>query len=223
MGIINPFKKEADKKTVHFQLASTRNLLLIFTRNPELGKGKRRLAATIGDEAALNIYRFLLQHTVSVTENLAFDKRVYYSEKIGNNDIWKEDFYTKKLQQGQDLGIRMANAFLEGFADGFEKICIIGSDLYDLEQTDIENAFLALNDHDFVVGPAADGGYYLLGMKIWKPSLFEKKTWGTDTVLAATLTDLKKEKVHLLPTKNDVDTYEDIKDVAAFHPFIKHL
>ncbi len=223
MGIINPFKKETDKKTVHFQLASTRNLLLIFTRNPELGKGKRRLAATIGDEAALNIYRFLLQHTVSVTENLAFDKRVYYSEKIGNSDIWKEDFYTKKLQQGQDLGIRMANAFLEGFADGFEKICIIGSDLYDLEQTDIENAFLALNDHDFVVGPAADGGYYLLGMKIWKPSLFEKKTWGTDTVLAATLTDLKKEKVHLLPTKNDVDTYEDIKDVAAFHPFIKHL
>ena len=193
MGIINPFKKELDKKTVHYRLVVPGNLLIIFTRNPELGKGKRRLAATVGNQAALEIYRFLLAHTAKITENLAVEKHVYYSESIGSDDVWNELIYTKKLQQGEDLGVRMANAFLEGFAAGFEKICIIGSDLYDMEQQDIENAFLALNHNDFVIGPAEDGGYYLLGMKTFTPSLFQDKEWGKRGVLDATLSNLENE------------------------------
>ncbi len=201
----------------------SKDLLLIFTRNPELGKCKTRLAATIGDDAALEIYKFLLAHTVSVTKNLNVHKQVHYSVKVRENDSWDETVFQKKQQEGDDLGQRMMHAFEEGFAEGFERIIIIGSDLYDLSQNDLENAFQSLHDHDFVIGPASDGGYYLLGMKKLKASLFQNKKWGTSTVLKDSLANLDTEKVHILPTRNDVDYYEDIKDEEAFQPFLKHL
>ncbi len=199
------------------------NLLLIFTRNPELGKCKTRLASKIGDEAALDIYRFLLDHTVSATKNLNADKWVLYSEKIWENDIWDEESYRKKLQKGDDLGIRMASAFEEGFNLGFEKIIVIGSDLYDLSEQDLENAFKKLEDHDFVIGPAEDGGYYLLGMTTFTNTPFQNKEWGSETVLTDTLKDLNGENLVQLSVKNDVDHYEDIKNIRAFEPFLKHI
>ena len=107
-----------------------KDLLMIFTRPPVLGKVKTRLAADIGDEAALNIYNFLLKHTVSVTQDLEVVEQVYYSEEIIENDIWDNDHYEKKLQRGNDLGERMQNAFEHGFSNGFENIIIIGSDLF---------------------------------------------------------------------------------------------
>ena len=79
------------------------NLLLIFTRNPELGKCKTRLAATVGDNSALEIYKFLLRHTVSITEHLSFDKQVYYSEEIWEEDVWDTTIFDKKAQKGIDL------------------------------------------------------------------------------------------------------------------------
>ncbi|MGB2761579.1 MAG: TIGR04282 family arsenosugar biosynthesis glycosyltransferase [Maribacter stanieri] len=216
-------KAERDDKVIDFTLANSNNLLLIFTRNPELGKGKRRLAATVGDEAALDIYKFLLDHTVAITKNLYAEKEVYYSEEIWKNDIWDNQKFGKKLQVGKDLGLRMANAFQEGFQNEYQKIIIIGSDMLDLSQEDLENAFKSLEKNDFVVGPAEDGGYYLLGMKKFMPALFKNKTWGTETVLKDTLADLENETTALLETKNDVDYYEDIKDIKAFEPFLKHI
>ncbi|MGB7394076.1 MAG: TIGR04282 family arsenosugar biosynthesis glycosyltransferase [Pricia sp.] len=220
MGIINQKQDKHDKKTIHFTLASSPNLLLIFTRNPELGKCKTRLAATVGDETALDIYNFLLDHTVSITKNLNTAKQVWYSEEIWDDDIWDEVFYDKKLQNGANLGIRMANAFQDGFASGYERIVIIGSDMFDLSQGDLENAFEQLKDNDFVIGPAQDGGYYLLGMKIFKPELFRDKPWGQETVLKDTLNDLKNEKHMVLDERNDVDVYEDIEAVDAFKHFL---
>lgn len=199
------------------------NLLLIFTRNPELGKCKTRLAAKVGDKAALEIYKFLLAHTVSFTRKLETEKQVFYSEAIWENDLWDNHIYQKKLQNGVDLGVRMQNAFQDGFDSGFEKIIIIGSDMYDLSQEDIEKAFAKLEDHDYVVGPAEDGGYYLLGMTNFKKELFENKAWGTDTVLSHTLEDVKTENHFLLEAKNDVDLYEDIKSIEAFQPYLKHI
>ena len=166
---------------------------MIFTRNPELGKCKTRLAATIGDRAALEIYKFLLAHTVSITKDLNVSKEVYYSEDIVENDLWNPELYTKKQQIGNDLGKRMENAFAEGFANGYQNIIIIGSDIYDLSQNDLENAFEAMNTHQFVVGPAHDGGYYLLGMKSLHQHIFKNKDWGTTTVLQDTLQDLEKK------------------------------
>src|SRR5690606_8930606 len=105
---------------------------MIFTRPPVLGKVKTRLAADIGEEAALKIYNFLLEHTVSVTRDLAVVKQVFYSEEISPDDIWDNDVYEKKLQCGNVLWERMQNAFDDGFSNGFENIIIIGSDLFDL-------------------------------------------------------------------------------------------
>lgn len=223
MGILLNNKAERDEKIIDFTLANSKNLLLIFTRNPELGKGKRRLAATIGDQAAFNIYKFLLDHTVTITKNLYAEKQVYYSEEIWEDDIWDNKKFAKKLQTGDDLGARMANAFQEGFQNEYQKIIIIGSDMLDLSQEDLEAAFKALEKNDFVIGPAEDGGYYLLGMKKFMPELFKNKSWGTETVLKDTLADLENKTTALLETKNDVDYYEDIKDIDAFAPFLKHM
>ncbi|PKV48148.1 hypothetical protein ATE84_0138 [Aquimarina sp. MAR_2010_214] len=197
-----------------------KNLLLIFTRNPELGKCKTRLAATIGDQPALDIYKFLLQHTVEITKNLKVDKEVHYSVQIRDNDSWSPEIYAKKQQVGDDLGQRMEYAFAAGFANGYQNIIIIGSDMYDLTQKDIENAFLALASHEYVIGPAEDGGYYLFGMKSLNSQVFKNKTWGTETVLKDTLKNIQKENLKLLEERNDIDYYEDIKDITVFQKFL---
>ncbi len=200
-----------------------KDLLIIFTRNPVLGKCKTRLAASIGDQAALEIYTFLLRHTVAVTTPLKADKRVYYSDAIGVDDLWDEEVYSKDLQEGKDLGHRMAVAFKKGFEDGYDNIIIIGSDLFDLSTEDVNTAFERLWEHDFVLGPAIDGGYYLLGMKEFTPRLFEGKRWGSPGVLKETLADLEGKTCYLLDPKNDVDVLEDIIDNPAFLPFIKDI
>lgn len=198
----------------------TKELLIIFTRNPELGKCKTRLAATIGDVAALEIYKYLLAHTASITEDLLVHKEVYYSDEIHHNDIWNDSIFRKKSQKGNDLGERMKNAIKAGFKDGYDKIIIIGSDMYDLSPQDLEHAFTALSVNDYVLGPAEDGGYYLLGMKKLNNSLFENKKWGTNTVLNDTLNNLLNENIELLPVRNDIDYYEDIKDIRVFDQFL---
>jgi hypothetical protein len=197
-----------------------KDLLIIFTRNPELGKCKTRLAATVGDEVALEVYLFLLKHTISITEDLPVIKQVHYSIKIRDNDLWNEAAFIKKQQIGDDLGTRMHRAFQQGFEDGYKRIIIIGSDMFDLDQQDLEEAFSALNTNDFVIGPAEDGGYYLLGMRSLKAELFQNKNWGTSSVLKDTLSNLKNEKLHLLLQKNDIDDYEDIMGIEEFHQFL---
>lgn len=196
-------------------------LLLIFTRNPEPGKCKTRLAAVIGDEAAHEIYKFLLRHTASVTRDLRLTKRVCYTESIQQDDYWDRRIYQKVLQEGNDLGERMFRAFKQGFSEGYDKIIIIGSDLYDLKTADLEEAFRRLDSTDYVLGPARDGGYYLLGMKAADPRLFTGKKWGSPTVLEATLKDLEDKSLELLPLKNDIDVYEDIRDIPVFKQYIK--
>ncbi len=200
---------------------TSKNLLLIFTRNPEFGKVKTRLARDIGHQAALDIYKFLLAHTAKICTPLDTEKAVYYSEEIPNNDLWNAAVFQKKKQVGEDLGERMQNAFAEGFNLGYSKIIIIGSDLYDIETKDLEQAFKVLNNHEIVIGPAEDGGYYLLGMKQLYPKLFKNKNWGTATVLQDTINELKKSNYKLLEKRNDVDLYSDIKDHPAFIPFFK--
>lgn len=198
-----------------------KNLLLIFTKNPELGKCKTRLAKSIGDEAALSIYKHLLQHTAHVSQQINSDKQVFYSKEIIQEDDFDSNLFQKKLQQGKDLGIRMSNAFAEAFQEGYQKVIIIGSDLYDLHSETIEEAFQNLDTHEVVIGPAKDGGYYLLGMKSFIPEIFQQKKWSTATVLQDTLADLKSKKVTLLATKNDIDTFEDIKGISVFQQYLK--
>ena len=207
--------KKYQKKT------NSRNLLLIFTRNPELGKAKTRLAKTVGDETALEIYKFLLERTKKISSKVTSDKAVYYSVKIRENDIWDSSIYQKHQQIGEDLGIRMLNAFKNSFEAGYDKVMIIGSDLYDLTSEIIDNAFHQLDINDVVLGPAEDGGYYLLGMNSLHKKVFKNKTWGTSSVRKDTLADLQDKKVHLLTELNDVDVFEDIENHSAFQHFLK--
>jgi rSAM/selenodomain-associated transferase 1 len=199
----------------------SKNLLLVFTRNPALGKVKTRLAKTVGDKTALEIYTFLLERTRDIATKVSADKAIYYSVKVRENDIWDATIFQKHLQVGEDLGIRMLHAFKNGFETGYEKVLIIGSDLYDLTSETIENAFKALENNEVVIGPAEDGGYYLLGMNSLEEKVFKNKDWGTETVRKDTLEDLKDKKVFLLGELNDVDVFEDIEHHPSFQKFLK--
>ena len=188
----------------------SKNLLLVFTRNPELGKVKTRLAKTIGDKAALKTYKILLNHTAETIKNIECDKAIYYSVKVRENDIWNAS-YQKYQQEGEDLGIRMFNAFKNSLESGYKKVIIVGSDLYDLQEEHINKAFENLDSNDVVIGPAQDGGYYLLGLKKENKAVFQHKNWGTSTVLNDTLQDLKNKSISFLEELNDIDTYEDLE------------
>mgnify|MGYP000040866235 FL=1 len=154
---------------------NTHKALIIFTRNPEMGKVKTRLAKTIGDLAALKVYRKLLEHTLHITRPLEVDKFVFYSEQIQENDHWDAAIYFKELQNGVDLGERMHHAFELLFSRRYRQIVIVGSDIFELTTAGIREAFTHLDSTNYVVGPALDGGYYLLGMNALKEKLFENK------------------------------------------------
>ena len=187
------------------------NAIIVFTRNPELGKCKTRLAKSIGDDAALEIYSHLLRHTAEIAKQVDADRFVFYSEHIVIDDIWDIAFFEKQLQEGNDLGERMKNAFQHVLDKGYYKVIIIGSDLLDLTNEIIEQAISELESNQYVIGPAKDGGYYLLGLKSMKDQLFRNKNWGTETVLRETLNDLRNSNVSLLIELNDIDTFEDLE------------
>lgn len=195
------------------------NALIIFTRNPELGKVKSRLAKTIGDENALKIYKELLLHTKSETQNLDGDKFVFYDKLVIDDDIWTNEIFNKKLQSGKDLGERMQNAFQELFDLGYKNCIIVGSDLFDLKAEIISTAIQKLENMDVIIGPAEDGGYYLLGLKEMIPDIFQNKNWGTETVLEDTLEDVKNKSVEFLVTLNDIDTFEDLEKSTYYQKF----
>ena len=197
-----------------------KNLIITFTRNPELGKVKSRLAKSIGEASALEVYKFLLEHTKNVLSKLDCDRAVYYSVKIRENDIWDSEVFSKHQQFGDDLGERMKNAFENGFKKGYEKIIIVGSDLYDLNTEIINQAFKQLDTNDNVIGPAEDGGYYLLGMKTLNPSVFDIENWGTETVYKQTVSKLTSS-LNVLETLNDIDYVEDLKPYDIFNKYLK--
>lgn len=184
-------------------------LLIAFVKNPELGKVKTRLAKDIGNNEALAVYQKLLETTIEAAQGCRADVRFYFSNSVDEN-IWPKG--QSKIQSGDDLGEKMKNAFQDGFSEGYERIVIIGSDLPNMSSALIDKSFQSLSFMDTVIGPASDGGYYLLGMKKMIPELFENIRWSTSEVLETTLERLtqKKESYFLLEMKNDIDTKEDL-------------
>lgn len=188
------------------------SLLIIFYRNPVLGKVKTRLAATVGDMKALDVFQALAAHTRDVTASLSCDKTVYYSDSIASSDMWPAETFVKSLQQGDDLGERMKNAFDNAFKKQYGSACIIGTDCAELTPAIITDGFQRLKRADAVIGPAHDGGYYLLGMKQMFSPVFENKQWGTQSVLEETVRDFVSAdlKVVSLPLLRDVDREDDL-------------
>jgi len=188
-----------------------KSLLLILARNPELGQVKTRLAKGIGEQKALEVYRQLLHHTCAVTQPLAVAKQVYYSRFIPEKDLWTEAGFEQRQQVGEDLGERMKNAFSEAFGEGYKQVVMIGTDLLDLRQHHLAEAFQHLQTQPAVLGPAEDGGFYLLGLRNMLPSLFVDQQWGSDQVLATTRKCLAEAGLSWqeLESLNDIDTPAD--------------
>ena len=220
MCILSSKHTDGDNEiSYHFHFPTSKKALIIFTRNPELGKCKTRLAQTIGDKNALEVYQHLLNHTACISKDVKADRYVFYSENIINDDLWTSDIFRKKLQNGSNLGERMSNAFAELLEIGYEKVIIIGSDLLDPDAELVNTAFAKLEFNDVVIGPAMDGGYYLLGMKNLYHHLFENKQWGTSSVLKDTLKDLQSIKIEVLKELNDIDIFEDMKPYPELKKF----
>ncbi len=194
---------------------------MIFAKNPVKGRVKTRLAKEIGDKAALDIYEFLLNHTFKVTKNLQVDKVVFYAEGLPQESVFDSKIFHTEEQQGQDLGEKMENAFKDAFAKNYQRVIIIGTDLPEITQQDLEDAFLHLKERDAVIGPAKDGGYYLLGMKSLNSKVFKNKAWSTASVLKNTLEDFKNKDVKLLKSLNDIDVLSDIEGDSELRKFIR--
>lgn len=195
------------------------NTLIIFLKNPILGQVKSRLAADIGEEKALAVYRDLVEKTRKETVQLTDVRCVlYYSDFIDLNDEWSDRLFDKRLQKKGDLGVKMRSAFSENPGG---KTVIIGSDCYDLQREHIEKAFDKLNSIDIVIGPANDGGYYLLGMKGYYPELFDAIDWSTEKVLTQTLEKTKSLNlsVGFLEELVDLDTLRDLQQSGYYEHF----
>jgi uncharacterized protein len=186
-----------------------KEVVLIFQKNEVLGKVKSRLAVGTGEEQALEIYRQLLTKTYLALRDVSVSITTYFSEFIPENPIHSAE--NKLVQVGQDLGERMKNAFAENFESGMEKVVLIGTDCPSLEGIHLSQAFEALDQSDLVLGPARDGGYYMIGMKCRADFLFEGITWSTELVLSQTLALAAEQglQTSLLPVLEDIDTLED--------------
>lgn len=181
--------------------------LIILAKNPELGKVKTRLAVGIGHKYALEVYRRLLDHTREVASRLRSHKSIFFTSTTESEDIWKG--FNQELQHGMSLGDRMYNAIESTVGPSI----IIGTDCIDLTEEILGNAFKALKEFDVVIGPAEDGGYYLIGMNKPIKGLFENKKWSTESVFIDTIEDIKRLGLthFTLPTLSDIDTLDDLK------------
>ena len=187
--------------------------LIIFQKKPERGKVKTRLANTIGDEKAVEVYQYLLDHTHRQAALLKVPTFVFF-EKEEQPEYLLNNNYHSALQESGNLGDKMKAAFRKVFEQGYRKIIIVGTDCLELDAEILNQAFYLLQSHEIVLGPAKDGGYYLLGMKKLYPRLFENKNWSTSTVLSDTMNDIKTLalNVHLLKELTDVDIYQDLSE-----------
>lgn len=200
----------------YFFLPVMKQALIIFVRKPLLGQVKTRLAANIGKDKTLALYIHLLHKTKEIADAVNADKYVYYTNETEPNDLWNG--YHKRTQTNGDLGNKMASAFAQLFAEGYKKIAIIGSDCYDLTAALVNQAYQLLNTHNVVLGPANDGGYYLLALTQPTAELFANKNWSTATVLADTITTCNTLQLnyHLLPQLIDIDTLADLQQTTLY-------
>tara|TARA_Y100000385_G_scaffold209505_1_gene217318 strand:+ start:1436 stop:2041 length:606 start_codon:yes stop_codon:yes gene_type:complete len=191
-------------------MSHTNNALIVFSRNPILGKVKTRISKTCGDTKTLDIYKNLLLNNSNLIDKLIDIKTFIYYDQYTENQIYK-DKHTKEIQVSGSLGEKMLNAFLKCKKKGFKNIIIIGSDCPYITPSIIDQAFKKLKNYSFVIGPSRDGGYYLLGMKEVRKELFENKKWSSDKVFKSTIKDIEiaKKTYCLLEELNDIDYFED--------------
>jgi rSAM/selenodomain-associated transferase 1 len=191
--------------------------MIIFQKNALLGHVKTRIAATTGDDLALKIYNWLTAYTHRIAREVKVDKYLFYSDFIPDQPELDHQEYYVELQAGSDLGERMRNAFKQLFEDGYSSVVIIGTDCAELQVSDLNAAYRTLSHSDLVIGPASDGGYYLLGMSQYHPELFTQIPWSTDKVLELTLEVANNAGLtyEILEIRSDIDTFEDWQNFSS--------
>jgi uncharacterized protein len=196
---------------------SAERTLLVFVRAPVAGTVKTRLARDIGEPAALAVYRRLVERTLGAARAIARDGirvRVHHAPSDAGDEVraWIGPGPDLLPQGDGDLGERMARAFDGAFRDGATRVVIVGSDLPDVSPGLIRRAFRGLEERPAVLGPALDGGYYLLGLRAPAARLFTGVPWGTGRVLQVTLERLRREGRDpvLLEPLRDVDRAGDL-------------
>ena len=191
-------------------------VLAVFLKAPRPGAVKTRLVPSLGPEAAAGLYRALAEAVVEGTRPVSgeYERMIAFAPPEAREEIaaW---FPGEALceQRGSDLGARMARAFDEMFHGGADRAAIVGSDIPGLARADVVSALAALEDHDLALGPATDGGYYLVALRGPQPRLFAGIAWGTSSVLMATLERAATLRlaVRVLDERRDVDTVEDLR------------
>ncbi|HVO68289.1 MAG TPA: TIGR04282 family arsenosugar biosynthesis glycosyltransferase [Syntrophales bacterium] len=193
--------------------------LVMFAKFPERGQVKSRLTKAIGEEKAAELYRCFIEDLLERLSggNYRFQIAFYPAGKEHEIKKMLGNVFCYMPQVGGDLGERMKNAFSRCFSEGPRSVVVIGSDIPDLPAWIIEEAFFSLDDHDAVIGPSVDGGYYLIGFRkeTFNPDIFAGPIWGTEDVFRQTMTILQETGalVYVLPIWQDIDKIEDI---AAF-------
>ncbi len=190
--------------------------LIVFVRYPQKGKVKTRLAATIGNSKATEIYKAAAENIINEIKTVPnCNKYIFYSIKEEKDLIkkWLGKGFYYVHQEGNDLGERMRNAFRIVLGHGAEKVIILGTDIPEITSDTISNAITVLENSDTVIGPSNDGGYYLLGMKKFHPNLFENIEYSTSTVLKETINKIKSAQLKnsTLDILHDIDVEDDLK------------
>jgi hypothetical protein len=192
------------------------DLLIVFVKEPRPGIVKTRLLPALDPESAAELYRALAEEEIRQTAPRGGEyTRLFFYAPPGSPEAmsaWLPG-ETFVVQQGADLGARMAAAFAEAFRRGARRAAIIGTDVPWLTRGRVEEALAALDDHDVVLGPTADGGYYLLALDRPRPEVFRGIVWSTPSVLASTVERAAALglRVRLLGELPDIDTIEDLR------------
>jgi rSAM/selenodomain-associated transferase 1 len=185
--------------------------LVIFAREPIPGLVKTRLAEVVGAGTATSVYTALLEHTVATARAAGIGAMISLAGEPGRE--WAETLDLPfEIQGGGDLGERMAECFRRRFAEGRSRVVIIGSDNAHLKPEHLRSAFTALDDLPVVVGPADDGGYWLIGQRAPRVDLFTDVPWSSPDTLEATRVRLRTLDIpwRELDTLPDIDTAEDL-------------
>jgi len=189
-----------------------RNRLIIFVKSARPGFVKTRLAKTLGPEAACAAYKILLNRVLENVSGLK-DVVLCFSPDDGLEETTSRlrANWIAEPQGPGDLGKRLVRAFDSAFTDGFDRVVVIGSECPAVTEVDISDAWARLEKSEAVLGPATDGGYWLIGLKTRAPEIFDDLDWGTSRVLAQTVASLERtgRSYKLLRTLTDVDTEKE--------------
>ncbi|GAB4334201.1 MAG: TIGR04282 family arsenosugar biosynthesis glycosyltransferase [Leptolyngbyaceae cyanobacterium] len=195
-----------------------KSCLIVFVRYPEADKVKTRLIPALGAEGSASVYKQMAEHTLAQVRELSLLKNVsvqiwFTGGSIAQMNDWLGDDLDYQTQPKGDLGDRLLYAFQTAFSQGNESVIAIGTDCPSLSSSILFQGFQALKYHSLILGPATDGGYYLIGMKQLIPEVFNGIAWSTFEVLQQTVKIAKELGLVIayLPTLTDIDTPEDLK------------